>query len=128
MRRSRSSSVGPKAHADRPAALEAELLEDVQRRGVHGIDEGDDPPATRLERLEAYRAELRRIAAVETPRTSLFDDIARIVREHELPLQAFHDLLDAFAQDASGAGNAGGLGAIERGPAAGIGGPAGNLG
>ena len=62
-------------------------------------DEGDDPPATRLERLEAYRTELKRIAAGESPRMSLFDDVAGVVREHRLPLQAFHDLLDAFSQD-----------------------------
>ena len=48
-------------------------------------DEGDDPPGVRLERLEAYRAELRRIAAQAAPRTSLFDDVARIVSEHRLP-------------------------------------------
>ena len=62
-------------------------------------DEGDDPPATRLERLDVYRTELKRIAAGESPRMPLFDDVARIVREHRLPLQAFHDLLDAFSQD-----------------------------
>ena len=62
-------------------------------------DEGDDPPAVRLERLEAYRVELKRIAAGESPRMSLFDDVARVIREHRLPLQAFHDLLDAFSQD-----------------------------
>jgi squalene synthase HpnC len=62
-------------------------------------DEGDDPAATRLEKLDGYRAELQRIAAGQAPRKSLFDDVARIVREHDLPLQAFHDLLDAFSQD-----------------------------
>jgi squalene synthase HpnC len=62
-------------------------------------DEGNDPAATRLEKLDGYRAELERIAARQAPRKSLFDDVARIVREHDLPLQAFHDLLDAFSQD-----------------------------
>ena len=62
-------------------------------------DEGEDPPAIRLERLESYRSELRRIADQKAPRTALFDDVARAVREHDLPLQSFHDLLDAFSQD-----------------------------
>ena len=62
-------------------------------------DEGDDAAATRLERLDGYRAELQRIEAGGAARTSLFDDVARIVREHDLPLQAFYDLLDAFSQD-----------------------------
>jgi phytoene synthase len=62
-------------------------------------DEGEDPPATRLEQLEGYRAQLRRIAAGQAPGSALFDDVARIVHEHQLPLQAFNDLLDAFSQD-----------------------------
>jgi len=33
--------------------------------------------------------------------TPLFADVARIVREHGLPIQLFHDLLDAFSQDVS---------------------------
>jgi len=62
-------------------------------------DEGDDPPQVRLEKLGAYGAELDRLARGEPPRMPLFDDVARIVREHGLPLQLFHDLLDAFSQD-----------------------------
>ena len=62
-------------------------------------DEGEDAPDTRLERLESYRIELRRIGSGGAPQTALFDDVARIVREHRLPLDAFHDLLDAFSQD-----------------------------
>ncbi len=62
-------------------------------------DEGDAPPAERLARLEDYRAALRRIAEREPPGLPLFEDIARVAREHALPLQPFHDLLDAFSQD-----------------------------
>jgi phytoene synthase len=39
------------------------------------------------------------IAKGEGPRIPLFEDVARVVREHGLPLQPFHDLLDAFSQD-----------------------------
>jgi phytoene synthase len=45
-------------------------------------DEGDDPPARRLAKLEAHRGEIERIA-----------------REHGLPRAPFADLLDAFSQD-----------------------------
>ena len=62
-------------------------------------DEGDAPAASRLESLEAYRAELDRVAGNRPPETPLFDDVARIVRDHRLPLQPFYDLLSAFSQD-----------------------------
>lgn len=62
-------------------------------------DEGDDPPETRLAKLDAYRDELARIERGESPATPLFDDVARIVREYHLPVQLFRDLLDAFSQD-----------------------------
>jgi squalene synthase HpnC len=62
-------------------------------------DEGDAPPAARLASLEAYRAELHRIAAGSAQQTPLFEDLARIVRDHALPLQPFFDLLSAFSQD-----------------------------
>jgi squalene synthase HpnC len=62
-------------------------------------DEGEATPDVRLAKLEEYRRELRRIASSAAPRTALFDDVARVVREHDLPLHAFHDLLDAFSQD-----------------------------
>jgi phytoene synthase len=62
-------------------------------------DEGEATPDARLAKLEDYRVELRRIATSTAPQTALFDDVARVVREHDLPLNAFHDLLDAFSQD-----------------------------
>jgi squalene synthase HpnC len=62
-------------------------------------DEGDAPPDVRLAALHVYRCELARLAAGEAPQAALFVDVARIVREHELPLALFGDLLDAFSQD-----------------------------
>ena len=62
-------------------------------------DEGDDPPALRLEKLQNYRLELQAIQANRSPQSPLFQDVARIARDHGLPLQLFHDLLDAFSQD-----------------------------
>jgi phytoene synthase len=56
-------------------------------------DEGDDPPEQRLRKLDSYR---RQLAAPSDP---LLRDVAKIIREHELPVELFADLLDAFAQD-----------------------------
>ena len=62
-------------------------------------DEGEAAPDVRLAALTVYRGELARLGAGEAPQTPLFADVARIVREHELPLGLFADLLDAFSQD-----------------------------
>jgi squalene synthase HpnC len=57
-------------------------------------DEGEDPPALRLARLEDYRTKLSHPGG-----DPLFGDVHRIIREHSLPPQLFADLLDAFSQD-----------------------------
>ena len=58
-------------------------------RGADDIaDEGDDPPGVRLEKLRDYR---RRLAAPS--------EAADIIRQHQLPVALFEDLLDAFTQD-----------------------------
>jgi phytoene synthase len=62
-------------------------------------DEGTDPPEARLGKLQEFRLELGAIHSGRTPGSALFADVARIVREYALPLQLFHDLLDAFSQD-----------------------------
>ncbi len=62
-------------------------------------DEGELPAAERLRQLDGFRDELKRIAADETPHTALFVHLAAEIRNHALPMQPFHDLLDAFSQD-----------------------------
>jgi squalene synthase HpnC len=62
-------------------------------------DEGDLPGQERLQRLDEFRAELARIADDATPLTPLFINLGAEIREHALPMQPFHDLLDAFSQD-----------------------------
>jgi squalene synthase HpnC len=62
-------------------------------------DEGEVPGAERLARLDAYRAELRRIEAGEPPATALFQELREVIAAHGLPLSPFRDLLDAFSQD-----------------------------
>jgi phytoene synthase len=62
-------------------------------------DEGNDTPEARLEKLQGFRLELEGISSGRPPASPLFADLARIVRARSLPLQPFHDLLDAFSQD-----------------------------
>jgi squalene synthase HpnC len=62
-------------------------------------DEGNVTAETRLAELAAYREKLHALARGESVEDPLFVDLARAVREHGLPWQPFHDLLDAFSQD-----------------------------
>jgi phytoene synthase len=62
-------------------------------------DEGDLPADERLARLDGYREALHGIAAGRPSSDPPFARLAAAIREHALPLQAFHDLLDAFSQD-----------------------------
>ena len=62
-------------------------------------DEGDASPDERLAGLRAYQAELDRIEAGTPPQMQLFITLAAVIRQHDLPILLFRDLLDAFAQD-----------------------------
>jgi squalene synthase HpnC len=62
-------------------------------------DEGDAPPGDRLAALAAFGEELRRIERGQSPDNELFRELAPVMREYSLPLDLFHDLLSAFAQD-----------------------------
>ncbi len=62
-------------------------------------DEGEAPPAARLEHLALYHAGLDRIERGETPSDPVFGPLAAAIRAHAIPLAPFRDLLSAFAQD-----------------------------
>ncbi len=62
-------------------------------------DEGDAPREVRLGHLAQFGEELRRIERGDAPHAALFQDLAPVIRQHNLPLGLFHDLLSAFAQD-----------------------------
>lgn len=62
-------------------------------------DEGELSDAERLQGLDDFRDELTHIANGEIPLSPLFKRLAAEIGEHALPLQPFHDLLDAFSQD-----------------------------
>jgi phytoene synthase len=62
-------------------------------------DEGDLPAAERLRLLAGYQAELDRIGRNEPTQHPVFLRLRPFIRQYELPLQLFRDLLDAFVQD-----------------------------
>lgn len=62
-------------------------------------DEGDDPPAARLDKLDRYSATLDRIERGEIPAEAPFAALATAIARHALPLQPFRELLSAFRQD-----------------------------
>ncbi len=76
-----------------------EIIYHFARQADDFADEGDIPDEERLAKLDEFRTELKRIAASEAPLTPLFHNVAVVVEQHRLPLQLFHDLLDAFSQD-----------------------------
>jgi phytoene synthase len=84
-----------------PGSLRApiEVIYRFARSADDIADEGDAAPGDRLAALAAYRQALREVAERRAAASPLFADLARIVREHDLPLSLFADLLDAFSQD-----------------------------
>jgi squalene synthase HpnC len=62
-------------------------------------DEGDAPGPARLGQLERFRDQLRKIERGQAPDIPWFSELATAIRQHDLPLAAFSDLLSAFAQD-----------------------------
>jgi len=62
-------------------------------------DEGDLPDHVRLQQLDGFRHELHRIEAGAPPDIPWFSELAQIVGERRLPVDAFRDLLSAFSQD-----------------------------
>jgi squalene synthase HpnC len=65
-------------------------------------DEGEAPPAERIEALAALGCELDRIDAGLAPRDPRWAGLAHQLRAHALPTSPLRDLLSAFTQDARG--------------------------
>jgi squalene synthase HpnC len=76
-----------------PLRQPVEVIYRFARSADDFADEGSDPPELRLRKLNNYRAQLA------APSEPLLRDVAKIIREHELPVALFADLLDAFSQD-----------------------------
>ena len=64
-------------------------------------DEGDATPGQRLAALAAYEQALDGIAAGQPGQEPIFVRLAEVIRQYDLPLQPFRDLLSAFKQDVS---------------------------
>jgi squalene synthase HpnC len=62
-------------------------------------DEGDAASEQRLAALNAYEAALARIEAGGGEHQPMFEQLAQVVREFELPMRPLYDLLSAFKQD-----------------------------
>lgn len=65
-------------------------------------DEGDADPAERLASLQVYRNALQQAATEGTVFADwphVFGPLQGAIRQHALPVQYLHDLLDAFVQD-----------------------------
>ncbi len=62
-------------------------------------DEGSLSIAERLALLDNYRRELDGIDANTKSSARLFAELALVIRQHQLPISLFRDLLDAFTQD-----------------------------
>jgi squalene synthase HpnC len=70
-----------------------EIIYRFARSADDFADEGSDPPEVRLGKLNGYRRQL------DAPSCDFFLNLQKLIREHELPVQLFSDLLDAFSQD-----------------------------
>lgn len=62
-------------------------------------DEGEANEEQRLDALQYYRTQLDKIAHQEKSDEALFSNLATIIKQQQLPLQPFYDLLSAFSQD-----------------------------
>lgn len=84
-----------------PARLRAPVaaIYAFARRADDLADEGDMPADERLARLAAERDALLAVGRGEAVDDPVLTRLAHAIATHGLPLQAFLDLLDAFAQD-----------------------------
>lgn len=62
-------------------------------------DEGDASDAERLADLGRYEQQLQMIADDARSEMPLFQELAKVIHRHHLPITAFMDLLSAFKQD-----------------------------
>jgi squalene synthase HpnC len=83
----------------RPLRRPVELVYRFAREADDFADEGDLSDAERLEKLRAYDEDLVRIASGRSPHTPWFPELAALIRERQLPVPLFRDLLSAFSQD-----------------------------
>ena len=64
-------------------------------------DEGNDSKETRLQRLDEWEGEFRRMLAGDT-RISFFQELEETANKYEIPSSLFFELIEAFRMDAGG--------------------------
>lgn len=62
-------------------------------------DEGDATDQQRLAALLSYEQELDRIELQQLPQTTLFQNLATVIKAHALSIKDLRDLISAFQQD-----------------------------
>ncbi|HKB82799.1 MAG TPA: squalene synthase HpnC [Burkholderiales bacterium] len=84
-----------------PARLRrpVKLIYAFARQADDFADEGDWPAPVRLANLAEFGRQLDLIESGATPSSPLFVDLAGVIRERDLPIDLFRDLLSAFSQD-----------------------------
>jgi squalene synthase HpnC len=84
-----------------PKALRAPIavIYSFARQADDFADEGTDSIEQRLRKLQSFKDELDLIQAYIKPNTDFFRTLNQTIHAHQLPLQPFYDLLDAFSQD-----------------------------
>lgn len=75
------------------------LIYSFARQADDFADEGDLSPEQRLDLLDSFKAELDLIQAYIQPKTAFFMALKTMIKQQNLPLEPFYDLLDAFSQD-----------------------------
>ena len=75
------------------------LIYAFARQADDFADEGDLLPEQRIALLDSFKHELDCIEQNLRPNTELFIALQSAIKEHQLPIRAFYDLLDAFSQD-----------------------------
>ena len=76
-----------------------QLIYSFARQADDFADEGAWPAAVRLANLAGFARQLDLIENGAQASSPLFADLARIIREFQLPMGLFRDLLSAFSQD-----------------------------
>ena len=89
------ASVLLPGHLRRPVAL----IYRFAREADDFADEGEAPPAVRLQQLDHFRQELSKLERGAAPEIPWFLELGRAIDAYNLPIQPFYDLLSAFSQD-----------------------------
>ena len=89
-----ASIVLPK-HLREPIAL----IYTFARQADDFADEGQHKPEWRLASLQGFKGELDLIKNNTSTKSPFFTELGNMIRKHNLPIEPFYDLLDAFSQD-----------------------------